>query len=48
MCPPRVFISLPGDFLSQALIEFRVIDGRGGPASPQAKIDGRHIPLYKS
>lgn len=48
MCPQRVFISLPGYFLSQALIEFSVIDGIGGPASLQAKIDGRHIPLYNS
>lgn len=49
MCPWRVFISLPGYFLSQTFIEFRVIDGRGGPPSPQAKINGRHIiPLYNS
>lgn len=48
MGPQRVFISLPGYFLSQTFIEFRVIDGRGGPASPRAKIDGRHIPLYNS
>lgn len=48
MCPWRVFIFLPGYFLSQAFIEFRVMDGRGGPASLQAKIDGRLILLYNS
>lgn len=46
MCLWRVFISLPGYFLSQAFIEFRIMDERGGPASLRAKIDGRLILLY--
>lgn len=43
MCAWRVFISLPTCFLSLTFIESRVMDGRSGPASLQAKIDRKQI-----
>lgn len=47
-CAWRVFASLLTYFLSQAFIEFRVIDGRCGMTLLMAKTDGRHILLYNT